>query len=175
MSEIVNGNPQNENPHKNVRTRSTFPLQYHAFDTFRFGEYHPHFVMEGVAKDKISFRSSHDLRSYTLGAPLMEDISMKKDYFHVPMTAILPLNWDKFFANPVKGQDVLLLKVSIRSITVSWPLLLTDSVQSSPFHLLPILRSLPLCSVISSLVNTYSVPVLSSLLSVFIAMSFSHI
>lgn len=106
MSEIVNSNPQNANPHKGVNTRSTFPLQYHAFDTFRFGEYHPHFVMEGVAKDRISFRSSHDLRSYTLGAPLMEDISMKKDYFNVPMTAILPLNWDKFFANPVKGQDV---------------------------------------------------------------------
>lgn len=106
MSEIVNSNPQNANPHKGVNTRSTFPLQYHSFDTFRFGEYHPHFVMEGVAKDKISFRSSHDLRSYTLGAPLMEDISMKKDYFNVPMTAILPNNWDKFFANPVKGQDV---------------------------------------------------------------------
>lgn len=106
MSEIVNGNPQNDVSHKNLRTRSTFPLQYHSFDTFRFGEYHPHFVMEGVAKDKISFRSSHDLRSYTLGAPLMEDISMKKDYFSVPMTAILPNNWDKFFANPVKGEDV---------------------------------------------------------------------
>ena len=106
MSEIVNQNPQNNPEHKKVRTRSTFPLQYHNYDTFRFGEYHPHFVMEGVAKDKISFRSSHDLRSYTLKAPLMEDISMKKDYFHVPMTAILPLNWDKFFANPVRGEDV---------------------------------------------------------------------
>lgn len=105
MSEIVNSNPQNTTGHKGVHTRSTFPLQYHNFDTFRFGEYHPHFVMEGVAKDKISFRSAHDLRSYTLGAPLMEDISMKKDYFSVPMTAILPLNWDKFFSNPVIGQD----------------------------------------------------------------------
>lgn len=31
---------------------------------------------------------------------------MKKDYFAVPMTAILPNNWDKFFSNPVNGQDI---------------------------------------------------------------------
>lgn len=106
MSEVNSGMPQNTPTGKSVHTRSNFPLQYHKFDTMRFGEYHPHFVMEGVAKDKISFRSSHELRSYTLKAPLMEDISMKKDYFAVPMTAILPLNWDKFFANPVNGQDI---------------------------------------------------------------------
>lgn len=106
MSEVNSGMPQNTPTGKSVHTRSTFPLQYHKFDTFRFGEYHPHFVMEGVAKDKISFRSTHQLRSYTLKAPLMEDISMKKDYFAVPMTAVLPLNWDKFFSNPVNGQDI---------------------------------------------------------------------
>lgn len=105
-AEIVNAMPQNEPTGKHVRTRSMFPLQYRNFDTMRYAEYHPHFVMEGVAKDKIRLRSSHDLRSYTLKAPLMEDISMKKDYFNVPMMAILPNNWDKFFANPVKGQDV---------------------------------------------------------------------
>lgn len=106
MSEVNSGMPQNTPTGKSVHTRSNFPLQYHKFDTMRFGEYHPHFVMEGVAKDKISFRSSHELRSYTLKSPLMEDISMKKDYFAVPMTAILPLNWDKFFSNPVNGQDI---------------------------------------------------------------------
>lgn len=106
MSEVNSSMPQNTPTGKSVHTRSSFPLQYNNFDTFRFGEYHPHFVMEGVAKDKISFRSAHELRSYTLKSPLMEDISMKKDYFAVPMTAILPLNWDKFFANPVNGQDI---------------------------------------------------------------------
>lgn len=106
MPEIAPSMPQNNPTGKHVRTRSTFPLQYRNFDTFRYGEYHPHFVMEGVADDKnIRLRSSHDLRSYTLQAPLMEDISMKKDYFNVPMTAILPKNWDKFFANPVIGED----------------------------------------------------------------------
>lgn len=105
MSEIVNAMPQNEPTGKHVRTRSRFPMQYRNFDTMRYGEYHPHFVMEGVAKDRNSLRSSHELRSYTLKAPLMEDISMKKDYFNVPMECILPKNWDKFFANPVKGDD----------------------------------------------------------------------
>lgn len=117
MSEINSGMPQNTPTGKSVHTRSNFPLQYHAYDTMRFGEYHPHFVMEGVAKDKISFRSGHELRSYTLKAPLMEEISMKKDYFNVPMTAILPLNWDKFFANPVNGQDIPSTDVGPSSVT----------------------------------------------------------
>lgn len=102
----VQGNAQN-NPTANVpRTRSTFPLQYHLFDTHRFGEYHPHYVEEGVKEDILPIRSSHQVLSYTLKAPLMQNITMKKDYFLVPMEAILPLNWEKFFDNPVRGDDV---------------------------------------------------------------------
>lgn len=102
----VQGNRQN-NPTANVpRTRSTFDLKYHFFDTHRFGEYHPHYVEEGVKEDILPIRSSHQVLSYTLKAPLMQNISLKKDYFLVPMEAILPLNWEKFFDNPVRGDDV---------------------------------------------------------------------
>ena len=77
------------------------------FDTHRFGEYHPHYVEEGVKEDVLPIRSSHNVRSYTLKAPLMQDITLVKDYFSVPMESILPLNWEKFFDNPVRGDDVL--------------------------------------------------------------------
>lgn len=103
----VQGNSQNT-PTANVpRMRSTFPLGYHFFDTHRFGEYHPHFVAEGVKEDILPIRSSHNVLSYTLKSPLMQNVSMKKDYFSVPMEAILPLNWEKFFDNPIRGDDVL--------------------------------------------------------------------
>ena len=103
----VAGNSQNI-PEANVpRTRSTFPLSYHFFDTHRFGEYHPHYVADGVKGDVLPIRSSHNVMSYTLKSPLLQNISMKKDYFLVPDQAILPLNWDKYFENPVRGDDVL--------------------------------------------------------------------
>lgn len=102
----VQGNSQNI-PEANVpRTRSTFPLGYHFFDTHRFGEYHPHYVEDGEKGDTLPVRSSHNVFSYTLKSPLMQNISMKKDYFSVPMEAILPLNWPKFYENPVRGDDV---------------------------------------------------------------------
>lgn len=102
----VSGNSQNT-PTANVpRTRSTFKLEYHMFDTHRFGEYHPHYVEEGVKEDILPIRSSHNILSYTLKSPLMQNITLKKDYFSVPMEAILPNNWEKFFDNPVRGDDV---------------------------------------------------------------------
>lgn len=102
----VQGNSQNI-PTANVpRTFSTFPLKYHLFDTHRFGEYHPHYVEDSVKNDTLPIRSSHNVISYTLKSPLMQDITMYKDYFSVPMEAILPLNWEKFFDNPVRGDDV---------------------------------------------------------------------
>lgn len=104
---IVNGNAQNEAQGAVVHTRSKFPLSYVFFDTHRFGEYHPHFWFDGVEGDEnVKLRSSHDVRSYTLKAPLLQDVQMKKDYFMIPMEAILPLNWEKFNAIPVNGDDV---------------------------------------------------------------------
>ena len=106
MAQIQSGNPQNNPTDKSLRTRSTFPLQYIFYGTYRFGHIMPHFAMEGVSSDEVHLRSSHEVRSFNLKAPLMEDVALKKDYFAVPMTAILPLNWDKFYTNPVIGGDV---------------------------------------------------------------------
>ena len=106
MSEIVASKPQNEATEKELRTRSTFGLDYDFAQTMRFGEYTPHFVMESVDSDNLPLYCNHSVRSYTLGAPLMADIKMKKDYFFVPMQAILPRNWEKWYTTPSIGQDV---------------------------------------------------------------------
>lgn len=103
---IVGSNPANQATGQDVHTRSKFPFGYKFADTHRFGEYHPFFVMEGVEGDKINLHCAHDVRSYTLGAPLLQDIQLKKDYFAVPREAILPLNWDKFYTIPTIGDDV---------------------------------------------------------------------
>ena len=106
MAELVNSNPINET-HANVkRSRSVFPLKQMILDTHRFGEIHPHLVIDGVTSDKLPFRSSHVAKSYTLKAPLMQDIQMHKDYFMIPLRAILPMQADRIITNPTIGDDV---------------------------------------------------------------------
>ena len=48
-----------------------------------------------------------------LKSPILQSLSKKKDYFVVPMQAILPLNWEKFYTNPNIGQDVPLIVVLV--------------------------------------------------------------
>lgn len=103
---LVAGNKQNEPGGTVPRNRSRFPLSYSFFDTDRFAEYKPFFVMEAVSNDKITLNSAHECRTYSLKAPLMQSVLKKKDYFYVPMQAILPNNWEKFYTNPVIGDDV---------------------------------------------------------------------
>lgn len=103
---LVAGNSQNEVGGVSLRNRSTFPLSYSFFETERFAEYTPFYVMEGVSGDRLPLHSRHELRTYTLQSPLMQSLLKKKDFFYVPMQAILPLNWEKFYTNPVIGEDV---------------------------------------------------------------------
>lgn len=87
-------------------SRSRFDLSYHNYITPSYGKITPFLSLEGVAGDKIPIRSSHKVRSYTMKSPLMSDVYMQKDFFAVPMECILPLNWQKIFANPVVGDDI---------------------------------------------------------------------
>lgn len=107
MPEIVDSNAVNQPSPKPTNTRSLFPLSYPFMQTHQFGRLHPHFVMDVVPDDKnVSFRSIGETRSYTLGAPLMQDIYVKKDYFQVDKRAILPVGFPLIFTNPTIGQDV---------------------------------------------------------------------
>lgn len=88
------------------RNRSNFPLNHHHYSTLKFGEIAPFFEMESVGGDKITLRSAHKLSTFTLKSPILSDVHLNKDYFNVPMEAILPFNWEKIYANPVVGDDV---------------------------------------------------------------------
>lgn len=104
---MVAGEPVNTPSEKPVRTRSRFPsLSYHFYNSERFGENGVCFVMDCVEGDKVPVRSGGHVSSYTLKAPLMQSISKKKDFYMVPMEAILMQNWKKFYTNPVVGDDV---------------------------------------------------------------------
>ena len=103
---LVAGNKQNEAGGSAPRNRSRFQLSDSFFTTERFADYNPCFVMEGVSGDKITLNQPHQVRTYTLKAPLLQNILKKKDFFMVPMQALLPLNWEKFYTNPTIGDDV---------------------------------------------------------------------
>lgn len=107
MAEIISGDAMNRQGARPNHSHSTFDLSRRIFMTPRFGVYTPCHIMDCVPDDgPIKHRAIDVTRSYTLKAPLMQDIKLKKDYFLVPMEAILPLNWDKIYVNPVKGDDV---------------------------------------------------------------------
>lgn len=106
QSGLVAGNKQNVPGGSTGRSRSKFPLSYSQFQTERFAEYTPFFVEEGVSGDVLPLHSNHEVQTYTLKSPILQSLSKKKDYFVVPMQAILPLNWEKFYTNPNIGQDV---------------------------------------------------------------------
>lgn len=100
-------NPINNPDVNKVRTRSRFPLSAPLKGTYRFGEYGVHFLYHGVADDKrVVLNSRHDVRSYTLKAPLMSDVKLNKDYVLVYNDAILPRQWDRILSNPTIGDDV---------------------------------------------------------------------
>lgn len=106
QSGLVSGNKQNAPGGSTLQSRSRFPESYSFFQTERFAEYFPFFVMEGVSGDVLPLHSNHEVQTYNLKSPILQSLTKKKDYFAVPMQAILPLNWEKFYTNPNVGEDV---------------------------------------------------------------------
>lgn len=88
------------------RTHNTFDNSYYHFTTQKFGQYEPFFVMEGVPGDTIPLHSSHNVRSLPMSSPFLSELKLNKDYFMVPMQAILPNTWEYIFKNPTQGDDV---------------------------------------------------------------------
>lgn len=107
MSSIVEkSNLVDSQDSKSIKARSKFDLSHHHLTTLPFGQYVPFFSMECVNGDDIKLRSQHSLNTFTLKSPILSNIRMRKDYFSVPMEAILPFNWDKIITNPLFGDDV---------------------------------------------------------------------
>lgn len=106
MSRVNPGDPQMEQGSHVPRHHSTFPMGNNQFITCRFGEYVPFFAFDSYEKDKVRQRSITTTRSLSLKAPLMEDINLKRDYFQVYYDALLPVNWDKCYVRPKRGDIV---------------------------------------------------------------------
>lgn len=109
MSEITmrEGNTLNNLDKNNHPNRSKFEFVDAVAFTPRFGEITPFFCRRVEDTDKFSNRAEFDLRTFTLQSPLMQELKMYKNYFSVPMEAILPNNWKtKIYPNPTIGDDV---------------------------------------------------------------------
>lgn len=108
MAEIVSADAINNNGSKPISARSRFPdFSMSRAGTYRFGEYGVVDCFDVVPDDKnIRFQSKHNVRSYTMCKPLLQDIKFKKDWFQVALQAILPLNWEKYITNPNIGEDI---------------------------------------------------------------------
>lgn len=83
--------------------KSNFKIQKPVAFTPRYGELYPFMCEDVVPGDKIKMSSLFDLRTYTLKSPLMQDVSMYKSCYSVPISAILPNNWDKVVETPNIG------------------------------------------------------------------------
>ena len=105
---LVDKNPANNTQGKHIHSYSTFDksLSYQLYNTHRFGDYTPTFVMEGVPNDEISLNSCDKIDSLSLKAPFQGSLRKIKESFMVPNMAILPFQWDRIYAQNSNGDDV---------------------------------------------------------------------
>lgn len=108
VSGLVNKNPVNVTKGKHIHNYSTFDksLSYRLWNTHRFADYSPTYVTEGVENDQIHLNSYDRIDSLSLKAPFKGTIKKIKESFMVPNMAILPLQWDRIYAQPTIGDDV---------------------------------------------------------------------
>lgn len=99
-------NPINDPGFTSRQGSNTFDLSYQNLLTCRYGEITPFFYMSALGRDRIELRSAHELRTYTLGSPLMSGLRMRKSTFSVSKKSMMPYSWNYLFVNPVKGHDV---------------------------------------------------------------------
>ena len=105
---LVQKNQANVTSGKHIHNYSTFDrsLSYRLYNTLRFGDYTPSFNMEGVPNDEIQLNSLDRIDSLSLNAPFKGSIRKIKESFMVPNMAILPLQWDRIYAQNSNGDDV---------------------------------------------------------------------
>ena len=99
-------NPVNEARKSYKQNRTTFPTSYAHYTSEVYGRLQPFYFMDGVEGDTIPLNSHQEVRTPTLKAPLMSKITKSKDYYAIPMRAILPRTWEMIYANPTQGDDI---------------------------------------------------------------------
>lgn len=104
---IVQSNPTNDPKSKPVHSRSKFKPSMSLYQSLLFGLCTPSFAMEVVPDDeRVSVRCTTDLDTMSLKAPLLGPVNMHRDYFYVPLRAILRENADLLVTNPLTGGDI---------------------------------------------------------------------
>ena len=98
--------PQNDAQANGRHRQNFFDNSEQRFMTARFADVTPFLAFDCVPGDRHTFKTNMRLRSYTLASPLMSTLIMNKDYYAVPLSSILPNTFEKFYANPIKGDDV---------------------------------------------------------------------
>ena len=94
------------NSQPNFNYRSKVDLSNRRFTSLQYGLISPFYNAEAIPGDKIHFTSKHNIRSGSLKSPLMSDVFMSKDFFSVPMEAIIPNAWPRIITNPTVGDDM---------------------------------------------------------------------
>lgn len=99
-------NPVNEAHKSYKQSRTTFPTSYAHYTSEVYGRLSPFYFMDGVEGDTIPLKSHEEVRTPTMKAPLMSKITKSKDYYAIPMRAILPKTWEQIYTNPTQGDDI---------------------------------------------------------------------
>lgn len=94
-----------DKPRSQVNT-SVLDLSRANFKSERFGTYNPFEVIDVTARDIVPLHNSHNVRTLPMKSPMLNPLQLHKDYFFVPMDAILPRTWEYIFKQPSQGDDV---------------------------------------------------------------------
>lgn len=98
--------PENNPGSRPVLASSQFDYNYNLAGSYRFGELGVCYMQDYSPKEELPVQSGHGLRSMNLKAPLQGEIMMHKEFFDVPLPALLPFNYEKFITRPAIGEDV---------------------------------------------------------------------
>lgn len=98
--------PQNEVKKKYNGARNRFPMSYSVLTSAKYGDFFPFFVYDAIAGDQVPLYNSHKIRTDAMQSPFLASLTMHKDYFKIPLRAILPQSWENFITQPTEGSDI---------------------------------------------------------------------
>lgn len=74
--------------------------------TTRYGLIQPHFYHFGLEKDEVHNSSREEIMTLPMKTPSFARVKRKSNYFFVPKSALLPVNWEKVNKEPSYGDDI---------------------------------------------------------------------
>lgn len=90
----------------NNESYNSFDKSHLRFYTQRFSEVYPCLSQPANSGDNIPLSVRHELRNYTLKAPLLSSLKMYRSFYQIPLSAISPYTWELQLRQPVRGQDI---------------------------------------------------------------------